>query len=262
MSIVCGSKRTAPCTPSRTGLRATAIYVRTPDVEFYVAADRAKPTEKAVYPTAIDQQLVGYRRSVEFDEAGRPTGVRTQAQAQLATFCNMWMKNIRLQQRLELPTKATRQGRAWESIPSYQPGTSDRAARPRRKRITSAADIWVATQDIHSAPQEHAIVFDLDVRHRVIARRVIGIGSVCSVEVHPREVFRGAIANGAAAVLMAHNHPSGDHSPSSQDLELTKRIREVGELCGISLLDHVVVSENGYTSLSELISRPQRPHTT
>lgn len=218
-----------------------------PDVEFYVAPDPMNLDQKAVYPTAIDQQLGGYRRAVEFDDAGKPTGVRNRAQVDLVAFCNMWLKNIGIQQRL--PTPVRRQGRAWENIPSYQPGESERAVLPKGKRLGNASDVWTATQDIHSATQEHAIVFDLDVRHRVIARRVIGIGSICGVDVHPREVFRQAIANGAAAVIMAHNHPSGDYSPSRQDIDLTTRMQEVGGLCGIPLLDHVVVSVNGYCSI-------------
>jgi DNA repair protein RadC len=84
----------------------------------------------------------------------------------------------------------------------------------------------------------------------VIAKRIVGIGTICGVDVHPREVFRQAIVNGAAAVILAHNHPSGDPSPSRQDIELTKRLREVGELVGITVLDHVVVAEHGFNSMA------------
>jgi DNA repair protein RadC len=125
---------------------------------------------------------------------------------------------------------------------------------PAGLRLSSAQDVWNATRDIHEALQEHAIAFDLNVRHRIIARRVIGIGSICGVEVHPREVFRQAIANGAAAVLLVHNHPSADHAPSRQDIDLTRRLREVGDICGIPLLDHVVVASTDFTSIAQLTS--------
>ena len=91
----------------------------------------------------------------------------------------------------------------------------------------------------------------LDVRHRVIADELCGRGSLTGVEVHPRDVFRRLIAIGAAAVIFCHNHPSGDPSPSRADIELTDRLRQVGELCGIAVLDHVVVAATGHVSLAE-----------
>ena len=68
---------------------------------------------------------------------------------------------------------------------------------------------------------------------------------------HPRDVFRPLIRGGAAAVIFCHNHPSGDPAPSRQDLDLTMRLREVGELCGITVLDHVVVGADGFTSVAQ-----------
>ena len=144
--------------------------------------------------------------------------------------------------------RGRRVSRAWESIPSYRPGQERVAVVPKRNVIREARDVWLATADIHEARQEHVLVFDLDVRHRVIARRVVAIGSVSGVDVHPREVFRPAIANAAAAILLVHNHPSGEEQPSSQDREITTRLRDAGQLLGIPLLDHVVVSVAGYHS--------------
>jgi DNA repair protein RadC len=91
----------------------------------------------------------------------------------------------------------------------------------------------------------------LDVRHRVLIDELVARGSLTSVEVHPRDVFRVLLRSRAAAVIFCHNHPSGDPSPSRQDVELTIRLREVGELCGITVLDHVVVGAGGYVSLAE-----------
>jgi DNA repair protein RadC len=104
---------------------------------------------------------------------------------------------------------------------------------------------------IRKADREHFVVFDLDVRHRIIARRVVHIGTLSGVEVHPREVFRDAIVNASAAVILAHNHPSGDPTPSRQDLEITARLRQVGELLGITVLDHVIVADDGFVSLAD-----------
>ena len=88
-------------------------------------------------------------------------------------------------------------------------------------------------------------------RHRVEGEFCLARGSLTGVEVHPRDVFRPLIRGAAAAVIFCHNHPSGDPAPSRQDVELTARLREVGELVGIPVLDHLVVGWEGYVSLAE-----------
>jgi len=141
--------------------------------------------------------------------------------------------------------------------PVYQPTSKPPTGSGVRKgrQIKNAGDVYAATRDIHTAAQEHFVVFSLDPRHRVIARRTVGIGPLDSVEVHPREVFRNAIADGAAAVIFAHNHPSGDPTPSIPDLELTVRMGAVGELCGIPMLDHIVVADGGFASITDCVQR-------
>ena len=104
---------------------------------------------------------------------------------------------------------------------------------------------------LSGSPVEEFWAIALDVRHRVVLDTMIARGSLTGVEVHPRDVFRALIKVGAAAVIFCHNHPSGDPSPSRQDIDLTARLREVGEMCGIAVLDHVVVAASGYVSLSE-----------
>jgi DNA repair protein RadC len=91
----------------------------------------------------------------------------------------------------------------------------------------------------------------MDVRHRIISRTMAARGSLTGVEIHPRDVFRPLIAEGAAACLFVHNHPSGDPSPSRADIELTQRLRDVGDLVGIPVLDHVVIGDEGFVSLAE-----------
>jgi DNA repair protein RadC len=91
----------------------------------------------------------------------------------------------------------------------------------------------------------------LDGKHRVLRECLISQGTLTSSPVHPREVFRPAIQNAAAAVVLVHNHPSGDPSPSSDDLEITRRLCEVGDLVGIHVLDHIVIGDGRYTSLAD-----------
>src|SRR4029450_7894801 len=97
------------------------------------------------------------------------------------------------------------------------------------------------------SPVEEFWALALDVRHRLQFELCVARGSLTGVEVHPREVFRPLIRSSAAAVIFCHNHPSGDPTPSRQDIELTSRLREVGELCGIAVLDHVVWAAGGCT---------------
>lgn len=91
----------------------------------------------------------------------------------------------------------------------------------------------------------------LDVRHRVLACHVVSTGGIDAAPVHPREVFSPAVRDGAAAVVVAHNHPSGDPTPSAEDRLVTARLREAGALVGIDLLDHLVVGSDRYYSFAE-----------
>ena len=99
--------------------------------------------------------------------------------------------------------------------------------------------------------QEVAVVLALDAGNHVIAEIEIGRGEATGVPVHPREVFRPLIRHAAAAGIIAHNHPSGDPTPSIDDVLLTRRLFEAAELVGIPLLDHVVIADRGYRSVRE-----------
>jgi len=90
----------------------------------------------------------------------------------------------------------------------------------------------------------------LDTKHNVICEEEIAVGSLNETVVHPREVFKRAIAESAAAVLFVHNHPSGSPEPSGQDKQLTRRLTEVGKLIGIRVLDHLIVGRDGYYSFA------------
>ncbi len=91
----------------------------------------------------------------------------------------------------------------------------------------------------------------LDGKHRLLREERVSEGSLTSAIVHPREVFGPAIRESAAAVIVAHNHPSGDPSPSREDIAVTERLIEVGQLVGVELIDHVVIGDPGYVSLRE-----------
>jgi DNA repair protein RadC len=97
--------------------------------------------------------------------------------------------------------------------------------------------------------REHFLVLLLNARHEVMGRETVSIGSLNASIVHPREVFKPAITTSAASIILVHNHPSGDPEPSEEDLSITKRLVEAGELLGIGVLDHVIIAERGAVSL-------------
>ena len=105
---------------------------------------------------------------------------------------------------------------------------------------------------------ERFLLLLLDGRHRMLREVVISQGTLTASLVHPREVFRPALREAAAAVVLVHNHPSGDPTPSREDREITERLVEAGELLGIPVLDHVVVAERGWSSLRDQGAIPQR----
>jgi DNA repair protein RadC len=120
------------------------------------------------------------------------------------------------------------------------------------QRLAGASDVFAHMRArLSGLAVEEFWAIAVDVRHRVVFDAMLARGSLTGVEIHPRDVFRPLIKAGAAAVLFCHNHPSGDPAPSRADVELTTRLREVGELCGIPVLDHVVVGADGYVSLAE-----------
>ena len=101
---------------------------------------------------------------------------------------------------------------------------------------------------LKTAQRENFIVLLLNARHEVEAVETISVGSLNASIVHPREVFKPAILASSASVVLVHNHPSGDPDPSEEDLTITKRLVEVGELLGIGVLDHVIVAKRGLVS--------------
>jgi DNA repair protein RadC len=118
--------------------------------------------------------------------------------------------------------------------------------------LLTPADVWVALKDIRASNKEHFIVFYLDTRNQTIEQVTVSVGTLNASLVHPREVFEPAVKHLAAQIIVAHNHPSGNPEPSSDDMAITKRLFAAGKIMGIEVLDHVVVTKTGYLSFSEL----------
>ena len=117
--------------------------------------------------------------------------------------------------------------------------------------LLSPKDIWDELKDIRDNKKEHFVIFFLDARNQVIKREIVSIGSLNANLVHPREVFEPAVRYLAAQVIVAHNHPAGDPSPSQEDLKITKQLADAGMLLGIELKDHIIVSKTTFFSFKE-----------
>jgi len=123
-------------------------------------------------------------------------------------------------------------------------------ARPAN-RITDAADVYRRLRPYADRAQEYFLSITLDGASHIIQIRTVFIGTLNQSLVHPREVFADAIADRAAGIIIAHNHPSGTLEPSRTDLAITRRLHEVAKLVGIDLLDHVILTKDGYYSFSD-----------
>ena len=122
------------------------------------------------------------------------------------------------------------------------------------KKITSpdnARDVVQTVLDLNNEAVEKMGAINLNTKNRITGIHVFSVGSLNSAIVHPREVFKQAILNNSAAIILFHNHPSGDPTPSKEDISVTKRLKEAGTLLGIEVLDHIIVGDGRYVSLKE-----------
>lgn len=124
-----------------------------------------------------------------------------------------------------------------------------REGEPRLMR--SAKDLYDFLGGIQGADRELFYCVHLDVRNQVVGCEEVSRGTLTSSQVHPREVYKAAILSSAASIIVAHNHPSGDPTPSVDDRALTERIRQAGELLGMPMLDHVIIGYGRGYSLAE-----------
>jgi DNA repair protein RadC len=119
---------------------------------------------------------------------------------------------------------------------------------PGDRPIRGPEDIQDRCRTYVAARKEHFLALHLNTRHVVVREELVSVGSLSASIVHPREVFRSAILETSASLILVHNHPSGDPTPSDDDVEITMRLAEVGELVGIPIVDHVVLGDGTFYS--------------
>ena len=117
--------------------------------------------------------------------------------------------------------------------------------------ITSPADALPEIRHIRDLRKEHFVAIFLNARNQIIKTETISVGSLNASLVHPREVFAPAVDISAASVILGHNHPSGDVTPSREDIELTRRMVQAGEIMGVEVVDHLIVASDKFLSMKE-----------
>lgn len=118
-------------------------------------------------------------------------------------------------------------------------------------RISSTDDAVYQLRDIANKKQEHLVVFYLNARLEVLQREIVGIGMLNAMRITPKEIFTPALQTPCASLIVAHNHPSNDPTPSDDDIHFTKVLQEAGEIMGIPLFDHIIISPSGYFSFRD-----------
>jgi DNA repair protein RadC len=119
---------------------------------------------------------------------------------------------------------------------------------PFRAIVRGPEDVVAAWPELRTAEREVFGVLTLNARHEATRRVVVSVGSLNASIVHPREVFRVALLYSAACLVLVHNHPSGEPEPSEEDLIITRRLVECGELLGVAVMDHVIIASRGFVS--------------
>ena len=120
--------------------------------------------------------------------------------------------------------------------------------------IKSPCDVAALARDVlemHEMAEENFIILCLNTKNKIVGIHTVSIGSLNASIVHPREVFKVALLNNANGIICLHNHPSGDPEPSREDIEITHRLANAGNILGINVLDHVIIGEQRYVSLKE-----------
>ena len=128
---------------------------------------------------------------------------------------------------------------------------AERAAPDERPAIASPRDALLLLDRLRSLRREEVAAVLLDARHRPMGVETIAVGSVNSSRLQPRDVFGPALRHGSVAVIIGHNHPSGDHTPSRSDRVVTAALRAAGEMLGVAVLDHIIVTRGGHYSFRD-----------
>ncbi|GAB6877248.1 RadC family protein [Thermaerobacter litoralis] len=161
-----------------------------------------------------------------------------------------WLASARAEELCQIPGIGP--ARAAQIAAAVELGRRLATARPVRPRVRCPEDVSrLLMAGMKDLDREHFYLVQLNTKHYVLGVDLISIGTLNGAMVHPREVFRAAVRRGAAALVLVHNHPSGDPTPSPEDVQVTRRLVEAGRIIGIDVLDHVIIGNQRYVSMRE-----------
>ncbi len=181
--------------------------------------------------------------------SGRPFQEADEASLFRAAFPEGWLEMLRIASE-EGPADGPLRER-WEAVLEIGRRALSSAV-PRSAPVRSASDVFERYRYLLAdSPVEVFLAVLLDARNRVVRDVRISVGILNGSLIHPREVFSAAVSERAAAIVLVHNHPSGDPSPSREDREVTERLRSAGEIVGIPVMDHVIITNSAYYSFRD-----------
>ncbi len=199
---------------------------------------------KKVGPEGLSEtELLAVALEIDLERAGHVASYARQEYGSLSAF-------LREAPETELVSKNVRLKKVMAVRAAFELLSRSDASRVRTAR--KLEDVVLLLSWMKHLPQEHFVVVCLNTRDTIITTKTVSVGTLDSTLVHPREVFRHAIKVNAAQVVLAHNHPSGDPTPSDEDLKMTKRLVECGQLLGIHVLDHVIITAGRSISMRVL----------
>ncbi|WDV06153.1 RadC family protein [Lysinibacillus irui] len=141
--------------------------------------------------------------------------------------------------------------KAQQIIAALQLARMNPVTTEQRFKIRSPQDAYTYLQDLQHLQQEHFVVLGLNTKNEIMFRKTIFVGSLNASICHPREIMKELIKRSCACAILSHNHPSGDTTPSPEDIQVTERLVGAGNIIGITIIDHVIIGSNKYLSMKE-----------
>ncbi len=141
--------------------------------------------------------------------------------------------------------------KAQQIIAALQLARMNPVTTEQRFKIRSPQDAYTYLQDLQHLQQEHFVVLGLNTKNEVTFRKTVFVGSLNASICHPREIMKELVKRSCACAILSHNHPSGDTTPSPEDIQVTERLVEAGRIIGIEIVDHIIVGSNKYLSMKE-----------
>jgi len=216
--------------------------------------DKSKMPRERLIAGGIDELSISELIAIVFGTGHKGESVLVLSDRLLKEYGSSGLKDVRDVEVLQAATGLPKV-KACQMVASFELGRrlyAKQAAGSLSRAIRSPQDVYDHLADMRGLRKEQLRGLYLNARNKIIHEETISIGTITANLVHPVEVFRPAIEYSAVGMIIVHNHPSGDPDPSDEDIAITSQLVQAASILGIKLLDHIIVAEQGYRSLSEL----------